>query len=132
MLTFNQPQPPKHLGEAGATLWRGLVSEYGIADAGGLKLVQTACECADRMAAAQAAIAKDGTFVRDRYGQVKVHPAAALEKDARGGLLAALKLLNLDLEPLRDAPGRPPGSISLDADQSNPPRPRLEAPTRPA
>lgn len=110
MLSPDLTRPPKHLGEAGATLWKGLVSEYAIADAAGLKLVQTAAECADRMAAAQDALASDGTFVRDRYGQVKVHPAAALEKDARAGLLAALKQLNLDLEPLRDGPGRPPGT----------------------
>lgn len=110
MLSPDPTRPPRHLGEAGANLWRGLVSEYGIGDAGGLALVKTACECADRMAAAQEALARDGTFITDRYGQPKLHPATGLEKDARSGLLAALKQLNLDLEPLRDGPGRPPGA----------------------
>jgi len=109
VLSPDPSRPPKHLGEAGANLWRGLVSEYGIADAGGLKLVETACTCADRLAAAQDALARDGVFITDRYGQPKLHPAAGLEKDARAGLLAALKGLNLDLEPLRDGPGRPAG-----------------------
>lgn len=104
---LNPLQPPKHLGEAGAKLWDGLVTEFAIADAGGLALVQTAAECADRMAAAQEAIARDGTMILDRYGQPKQHPACVLERDSRNGLLAALRALNLDLEPLRDGPGRP-------------------------
>ena len=60
------------------------------------------------MAAAHAAIAEHGELVPDRYGGVKLNPACNLEKDARSGFLAAMRALNLDLEPLRDAPGRPP------------------------
>lgn len=100
---------PSHLKPAGAKLWRELVDEYGIADAAGLALVSTAAEALDRVKAAQTAIEEHGACVTDRYGQVKVNPACGLEKDARNGLLAALKALNLDLEPLRDAPGRPAG-----------------------
>jgi hypothetical protein len=48
--------------------------------------------------------------VEDRYGQVKVNPACVLEKDARNGFLAALRALHLDIEPLRDRPGRPMGT----------------------
>jgi hypothetical protein len=62
----------------------------------------------DRLAAARAAIAEHGELVIDRYGAPKLNPACALEKDARAGFLAAMKALNLDLEPLRDGPGRPP------------------------
>jgi hypothetical protein len=47
--------------------------------------------------------------VADRFGQPKVHPAVLIERDARGQMLAALRDLHLDLEPLRDRPGRPAG-----------------------
>ena len=99
---------PKHLKPDGRKLYRDLVSEYQITDAAGLALVTTACECLDRMRAAQVAIEQHGEVVTDRYGQVKVNPAATLEKDSRAGMLAALKALNLDLEPLKEI-GRPPG-----------------------
>ena len=46
----------------------------------------------------------------DRFGQVKSHPLLSVERDSRAQYLAALKALNLDLEPLRDKPGRPGGS----------------------
>jgi P27 family predicted phage terminase small subunit len=100
---------PAHLKPSGAKLWRDLVDEYSIQDAAGLALIATAAEALDRMKAAQAAIAEHGEVVSDRYGGVRLNPACGLEKDARNGLLAALKALNLDLEPLRDGPGRPPG-----------------------
>ncbi len=101
--------PPKHLKADGRRLWRDLADEYGIDDAAGLTLLCTAAECLDRMRAAQKAIEAQGEVVDDRYGVPKQHPACALEKDSRNGLMAALKAMNLDLEPLRDGPGRPGG-----------------------
>lgn len=103
------PRAPKHLAESGRTLFAELVREYSIDDAAGIALLTTACECLDRIRAAQTAIAEHGEVVTDRYKQVKVNPACTLEKDSRNGMLAALKALNLDLEPLRDKPGRPGG-----------------------
>lgn len=100
--------PPKHLKTAGRKLFRDLAEEYAIDDAAGLTLLCTAAECLDRMRAAQKAIEAHGEVVEDRYGVPKQNPACALEKDSRNGLLAALKAMNLDLEPLRDGPGRPP------------------------
>lgn len=99
---------PGHLRDAGRVFFESVSTEYVIADAAGLSLLLRAAECVDRMTAAQTAIAQHGELVPDRYGGVKLNPACALEKDARSGFLAALRALNLDLEPLRDGPGRPP------------------------
>ncbi|MBD8527922.1 P27 family phage terminase small subunit [Pseudomarimonas arenosa] len=104
-----KPNPPGHLADAGRKLWRDVVAEYAVADAAGLQLLARAAECLDRIRAAQAAIAKHGEVVTDRYGAPKLNPACNLEKDARNGFLAAIKALNLDIEPLRDRPGRPGG-----------------------
>lgn len=89
---------PENLKTPGAELWLALRREFEIDDAHGLALLATACEALDRMRAAQAAIAKNGEVILDRYGQAKTHPACQLEKDARNGLLTALKALNLDGE----------------------------------
>lgn len=98
---------PEHLRAAGRAFYAEVAAEYGIADSAGLALLVTAAECVDRMRAAQTSIAEHGELVIDRYGAPKLNPACALEKDARNGFLAALRALNLDLEPLRDGPGRP-------------------------
>ena len=66
-------------------------------------------EAFDRMKLAAAEIARDGQTIIDRFEQPKPHPLLATERDSRSQLLMALKSLNLDLEPLRDGPGRPGG-----------------------
>ncbi|MDO8862470.1 P27 family phage terminase small subunit [Haliea sp. E1-2-M8] len=90
--------------------WDRLLAEYGIADDAGLLLMQTALESFDRMRDCQAAVTRDGAMIKDRFDQLKPHPLLATERDARAQMLSALKALNLDLEPLRDGVGRPPGA----------------------
>ncbi|MBP7568796.1 MAG: hypothetical protein KBA95_01935 [Acidobacteria bacterium] len=91
--------------------WLRLTEEYALDDPAAQLILTTAFEAFDRMRGAQRELTlAGGVTFRDRFGKPKVHPAVAVERDARAGWLAALKQLNLDLEPLRDAPGRPPGS----------------------
>ncbi len=59
-----------------------------------------AMQALDRLHEAQKIIAKEGIISHDRFAQPKPHPAAQIEKEARAGLLMALKHLNLDLESL--------------------------------
>jgi P27 family predicted phage terminase small subunit len=101
------PKPPRHLKSAGKRLWTDIVREYHIRDGAGLALVTTAAEALDRMQEAREAIAEHGAITTDRYGNPRANPACHIERDARAGFLAALKALNLDIEPLRDR-GRPP------------------------
>lgn len=86
-----------------------MASEYGIEDDAGLLLLQTGLEAFDRMRVAQEAIREEGMTVFDRFGQRKAHPLLPAERDARAQMLAALRALNLDVEPLHDRPGRPAG-----------------------
>lgn len=90
--------------------WDKIKSEYGIADQAGLLLLQSALEAFDRMKQAQATIEEHGICIVDRYDQLKSNPACAVERDSRSQMIQALKSLNLDLEPLRDGRGRPPGA----------------------
>jgi phage terminase small subunit len=100
--------PPGHLSESARDWFLSLQAEYGIFDTGGVSLLTAAAEAWDRCRTAREAIAADGgPVIRDRFDQTKAHPAAAIERDARSQFITALKSLNLDIEPLRDKPGRP-------------------------
>ena len=103
-------KPPSHLGKDGKLIWEQLVSEFGITDAGGLALVTTIGECRDRLTEAQALIKRHGAVITTTTGVLRSNPALKVEVDARNGMLAALRMLNLDIEPLRDGPGRPAGT----------------------
>ena len=100
---------PKRLSAEARAWWRGLVAEFEITDTAGRLILQTGCEAFDRMRGAQKAIETDGVTITDRWGQTKPHPLLPVERDARAQMLATLKQLNLDIEPLRDRVGRPGG-----------------------
>lgn len=99
-------KPPEHLSEEARSWWRKLAREYGIVDQAGLLLLETGLEAFDRLRDCQRVIASDGPTFIDKAQQPKPHPLLAAERDARSQLLAALKALNFDLEPLKDVPGR--------------------------
>lgn len=98
---------PKGLTPESRRLWSGLQAEYQITDEGGLAILTTAIEAHQRMRAAQAQVEKDGLATTDRFGQTRAHPLLAVERDCRTQFYAGLRALNLDVEPLRDRPGRP-------------------------
>ena len=103
------PKAPRALSPEAQRWWRRLQGEYALSDEAALLLLETALTAFDRMRQAQAAIAKDGVTVRDKWEQLKINPAVNAERDARSGMLQSLKALCLDIEPLRDGPGRPGG-----------------------
>ena len=100
---------PKGLSNDAKRWWQRLTNEYEITDDAGLLLLETAMQAFDRLRECQAAIARDGQMVLDRFGQRKAHPLLPAERDARAQMLAALKALNLDVEPIHAQPGRPAG-----------------------
>ena len=101
-------KPPKHLSAEARKQWQTIVDAFELEDAG-LMILESALEAFDRMRQAQAIIADEGIVITDRFGQKKQHPATLVERDARGQMARLLQQLNLDLEPLRDGPGRPAG-----------------------
>jgi P27 family predicted phage terminase small subunit len=94
---------PRHLSAEARAWWTKFVEGWNLDDAG--KFILTAgLEAFDRMRGAQRQIQREGLTAKG-----KLHPAAAVERDARLAMLRALRQLGLDIEPLRDRPGRPPG-----------------------
>lgn len=98
---------PAGLSPAARVWWGKITDEYGITDAAGLLLLQNAMEAFDRMNQASDLIKKYGTLTFDRFKQLRANPACTIERDSRAAMLKALKDLNLDLEPLKNAAGRP-------------------------
>src|SRR4051795_13011785 len=96
LLTNTQP-----LTDEAQTLFDKLREDYGISDSGGLVVLRSAFEAFDRMRAAQARIAWEGMVFENRHGEFKPHPCVAIERDSRTAMLAALKALHLDLEPIK-------------------------------
>lgn len=99
---------PDHLSKEAAKIYSDLACEYSIEDVAGLRILEKAGEYFDRAKSASEQIEKDGMTISDKFGQIRPHPLLAAERDARAGFLAALKALNLDLEPIKNI-GRPPG-----------------------
>jgi hypothetical protein len=60
-------------------------------------ILTRAAECIDRIAAARVSIAKDGAIIENQYGVAKMNPACVLEKAARDGFFAAMRLLGIDM-----------------------------------
>jgi len=103
------PEVPAHISKEAGAWWDRIVSEWDLDDSG-LLILTAAAEAWDRMRDAQSLITEHGILIDDRFGQKKVNPAVLVERDSRSAMIAAIKALNLDLEPLRDGPGRPSGS----------------------
>ena len=100
----------KHIRPESRKIVKKIVTEYGIQDVGGLQYLMVFAAAHTQELDAQDIVEKEGMTVLDRFGQAKAHPMVGCASSARSQKMTALKSLNLDLEPLRDAPGRPPGS----------------------
>lgn len=95
------PRAPRHLREATRAWWRGVVADYAL-DPHHLRLLALCCEAWDRAQEAREVLEAEGTYVTDRFGQRKAHPAVAVERDARIGFARLLRELDLDAEPTPD------------------------------
>jgi len=95
-------EPPATLGEAGAKLWRSVMHQYDIRDAGGLAILEQACASRDRSTEFAAIIAREGAMVGG-----KTHPLIRHEREERALECRLLQRLGLDVEAVRPNAGRP-------------------------
>jgi len=104
------PAIPRGLQETGQRLWSSIQAQYRIEDAGGLAVLQQACEAADRAERCRKIINSDGELVEGKDGGPgREHPLLKAEIAAKAFLVRALGRLHLDMEPVRSQGGRPPG-----------------------
>ena len=88
---------PSHLCKEGASFFVSMRQAYEIEDPASVAILTRAAECIDRIAAARASITKDGAIIENQYGVAKMNPACVLEKAARDGFFAAMRLLGIDM-----------------------------------
>jgi hypothetical protein len=87
----NPDTPPTDLGESGEALWRAIMSEFRVDDSPGQQMLLQICHAAD--------------IAVDAHGRGMLKD----ELQARAFITRALRQMNFDVEPTRDAAGRPPG-----------------------
>jgi hypothetical protein len=114
-LPFSLPKPPANLGPAGATLWRAIMSEYDVSDAGGQALLEQAAAAYDRVERLRVEINRDGEIIRGRNG-LREHPGLRAELGSRSFVCRTLQRLGINLEATRLSPGRPSGAWKDHAD----------------
>jgi phage terminase small subunit len=103
-------EPPATLGPTGAELWRAVLTQYDIIDAGGLAILEDACRERQNATDMAAVIAAEGFMVKTKSGR-KEHPLIKHELAARALTARLLQRLGLDLEPVRPSTGRPGGKL---------------------
>lgn len=99
--------PPRKLGKHGTALWRSILAEYGVEDAGGVEMLLQACTALDRAEFCREQIDRDGEVLRTKTG-MKDHPAMKHELANRSFVVRTLQRLGLDVEAIKPV-GRPPG-----------------------
>ena len=103
----NRPEPPGHLSAEASTWWRNVVNDFDL-EAHHLHLLQCACEAWDKMSLARREIAAHGSLTfRDNAGNIKSHPANAIERDSRTAFARLVRELDLDAGAPSEA-RRPP------------------------
>lgn len=108
------PRCPAHLSPEAKRLWKRLFAEWVIDEPGSVAILVSALESFDRCQAARRAIAEDGLSVKDRWGVPKVHPLAAVLRDAEASFRAGLRQLGIDKAPNESPPrgvGRPASMV---------------------
>ena len=97
---------PRHLGAEGAAFFVAMRAKHSLDGPAEIETLTRACECIDTIAAARASMAKTGPIIKNQYDIEKLHPGLVVEKQARDGYYAALRLL--DLRSHRDRGGDVP------------------------
>jgi P27 family predicted phage terminase small subunit len=110
MKNSSRPKAPAHLSAAAKKWWAALTDLYEFESPDSVMTLECVMECFDRATAARQMVEKDGAVVKDRFGQLKAHPATVIERDAKMAMLRALRALGLDIIQPGTLPiGRPAG-----------------------
>lgn len=104
------PSAPRGLSNRARGLWKQILSDYELTGHE-LALLEEALRSLDRADQARHEVDRDGLTFRDRFGQLRPHPALGIERDLRGLFARTLRELGLDPASLADAtrPPRIPG-----------------------
>lgn len=96
---------------AAAQFRTDMLSQFEIDDAAGLAILDSATVQLSRMLDARERIAADGPVIKDRFGQLKPHPALGIESRAGSAFRMLLRELGVcegpeQIEPIPRPKGR--------------------------
>jgi len=98
---------PRHLSADMTTWWRVLTRQYQFRPQH-LRVLACAAEAWDRKEQARELLAAGGLTVTNRQGELRPHPAVAIERDARIAFVRAVRELSLADDDLPADASRPP------------------------
>lgn len=107
----DRPSAPPHFTDTTADWWDSVVRDYDL-EGHHLRLLQSAGEAWDRMQQARQALADHGALTfTGANGDLKIHPAVAIERDARIAFARLVRELDLDAGAPAER-SRPPSLLS--------------------
>jgi len=104
MKNKTHPRPPAHLTEDSKRFWTWAVREF-LLEPHHLGLLKLLCEHRDLAEIARQTLAREGSVFRDRFEQLRPHPAAAQFRDSTIAAARLTRELRLD-DPAPES--RPP------------------------
>jgi Phage terminase, small subunit len=111
MKNGNCKRVPAGLSREAQALFEQTVQMYDIDDPPSLVLLTNAALALDRLRRAEAVVAKEGSTFRDRFNQIKSHPACARIDAENGTIARCLRELGLDLSAVAVSGSRPPEGV---------------------
>jgi phage terminase small subunit len=99
--------PPPHLEEAGAALWRSLTDHWDFNDPAAPALLSDACVARDTAVRLHGRVEVEGDVIRATNG-MKANPLIMVELQARNLTARLLAQLGLFNDETKRGPGRPP------------------------
>jgi P27 family predicted phage terminase small subunit len=99
------PRAPEGLKSRSQRLWGAVNKDFELAPHE-LALLEEACRALDRADQARELVDEKGPVVSDRFGQLRAHPALAIERDMRGLFVRCLRELGLDPSTIDTRPLR--------------------------
>ncbi len=97
---------PTHLRDETRKWFMRVLRDWEMADHH-IRLLTLAAEAWDRCQEARGILAQEGIAIPDRFGQLRQHPAVAVERDSRIGFARLIRELRLDVDDSGEI-GRPP------------------------
>jgi phage terminase small subunit len=91
---------PSGLHSAARSLWSGVVASWELDDKAGLAHLENACRALTRIRELESLLRREGMLIRNRFGVMVPHPAAA-RLDAEGRCFReSMRALSLDVDSL--------------------------------
>ncbi|MBN2845046.1 MAG: hypothetical protein JXQ25_03550 [Deltaproteobacteria bacterium] len=97
---------PRGLQKEGQRFWKEILGEIIFEDSHDYELLNQACRTLDDIALNEKIIEKEGAYVKDRFSQVREHPACRAIRNQRVIFARLIRELNLSIDTPEES--RPP------------------------